>query len=99
MGAKHEGRWIECAMREPPSTILAGTGIALPERRVESTEFDVQLGLEPGSVERMCGVRRRPVAGAEDAQEVMAATAARAALDDAGIKAGAIDLLLFAAAV
>jgi len=81
------------------TTLLTGTGIAIPERQVASCEFDKELGLEIGTIERMCGVASRPVASAHETQEALASAAARLALAEAGVEGCEIDLLLFAAAV
>lgn len=81
------------------TTLLTGTGIAIPERQVASCEFDKELGLEIGTIERMCGVASRPVAGAHETQEALGSAAARLALADAGVDGREIDLLLFGASV
>ena len=41
-----------------PVAIL-GTGHAVPERTVLSTELDTQLGFRPGSIFKVGGVRKR----------------------------------------
>lgn len=74
-------------------------GVCLPETIVESRQLEAELGLRPGWLERNCGVRTRHVAGVGETQEAMGEAAARAALADAGISGGQIDLLLFAASV
>jgi len=78
---------------------LGGLGIYLPRNVVSSRDLDAQLGLRPGWLERNCGVKTRHVVSGDETQEYMGAEAARAALADAQLDAGEIDLLLFAAAV
>jgi 3-oxoacyl-[acyl-carrier-protein] synthase-3 len=81
------------------SPVMAGMGMALPARLVTSAEIDRRLGKADGWLEAACGVASRHVAGAGETQESMAASAARAALRDAGLELPEIDLLLFGAAV
>lgn len=78
---------------------VRATGICLPGERVGSAAIDARLGLPEGWLEQACGVRTRTVAAPAETQEAMAAGAARAAIDAAGIDPDTIDLLLFAAAV
>ena len=77
---------------------LRGTGIGLPGKRVSSAALDRDIGKREGWLEAACGVRERYVCGAE-AQDELAAVAARDAITEAGIPAASIDLLIFASAV
>jgi 3-oxoacyl-[acyl-carrier-protein] synthase-3 len=77
---------------------LAGVGSAEPAVRIASLEFDRRLGLEAGTVERLTGVRERPVATTETLVDI-AVGAARAALRDAACDVADIDCLIFASAV
>jgi len=81
------------------SPVVAGLGICLPETLLMSSEIDRRLGRPDGWLEAACGVASRPVAGAGETQEHLGAAAARAALQDAGLKLADMDLLLFGAAV
>ncbi len=81
------------------SAAMGGLGVYLPRNIVLSRNLDTKLGLRSGWLERNCGVTQRHVASAEETQEFMGAEAARAALRDAGVEPGELDLLLFAAAV
>lgn len=85
--------------RRPVAVCVTGLGVGLPRNRVASTTFDQQLGKALGWIERHSGVALRHVAQTDEPQEVLAATAARAALADAGLSADQLDLILFAAAV
>jgi 3-oxoacyl-[acyl-carrier-protein] synthase-3 len=60
--------------------------------------MDARLGLEPGWIERACGVSHRRVAMCES-QIDLAVAAAREAIGDAGIEASEIDLVLSGSAV
>lgn len=80
-------------------TFIKATGLYLPERQVRSTEIDARLGKASGWTRRASGVEVRPVAGPDEAQEVMGARAAMQALNEAGMDPRELDLLLFGAAV
>lgn len=90
---------VRPAILPATSPVLAGFGMALPEKLLTSAEIDRRLGKPDGWLEDACGVASRPVVSAGETQERMAAAAANAALQDAGLKLGDIDLLLFGASV
>lgn len=72
---------------------IAGVGAYLPERRVGNEELEERLGLTPGWIERLTGVReRRRVSGETSAE--MGARAAISALRDAGLEPGEVDLII-----
>lgn len=75
-----------------PVTIL-GSGHALPERVVTSTELDVELGLVAGSVARISGVVQRHVASTTETAASLGAIAACHALHAAGLELDQIDLI------
>ena len=77
---------------------IAGTGHALPRRHIASSELDLKLGLPEGRIEQITGVKSRPTC-TDESQIDLAVTAAETAIADAGIKPGAVDLLLCASAV
>ena len=77
---------------------ILGTGHALPETEVSSLEMDTRLGLEPGWIERACGVSHRRVCTTES-QIDLAVSAAWAAIKDAGVDLKEIDLVLSGSAV
>ncbi|WP_263262520.1 3-oxoacyl-[acyl-carrier-protein] synthase III C-terminal domain-containing protein [Pseudomonas sp. RIT-PI-S] len=78
-----------------PVSIL-GTGHALPQRMLTSAELDATLHLAAGTVERISGVRHRPLAGPDDTAASLGAAAARNALDAAGVTLRQIDLVVCA---
>lgn len=96
--------WIEPAKRAatahptlaPRAVCLLGTGHALPADMLSSTAVDRRLGLAPGAVERLSGVRQRPVAARADTAARLGAQAARRALDAAGLALQDIDCLVAA---
>jgi 3-oxoacyl-[acyl-carrier-protein] synthase-3 len=89
---------IETGVMTGVTFSLRGTGIGLPDRRVSSASLDREIGKREGWLEENCGVRERYVCGAE-AQDELAATAAREAIAEANIQAAHIDLLIFASAI
>jgi 3-oxoacyl-[acyl-carrier-protein] synthase-3 len=85
--------------RVAPRAVIRATGVCFPSRRVTSDEIDTRLGKPAGWLRRQSGVDARTVAGPGETQEVMAVSAARQALAEAGLAARDLDLLLFGAAV
>ena len=80
-------------MTYPLPLKILGVGHAVPDNVVENAELEARCGLEPGWIERKQGVRERRWADGETSSELGAA-AAREALDDAGLAATDIDLIL-----
>lgn len=74
---------------------IAGLGSYLPERVVTSAELEAELGLQPGWIERVAGVRERRYATHETAVQMAAAAAGRA-LAAAQIRLDDIDLIIAA---
>lgn len=77
---------------------ILGTGRAKNLSVLDSALLDRDHGFDSGHVARVSGVVQRLSAGGRD-QIALAAEAGRAALEDAGVKAGSLDAILHAAAV
>ncbi len=75
---------------------IVGLGTALPERRVSSAETAARLGVSVEWIERRTGIREHRAAAPGQRVSDLAASAGRVALEDAGIEAGELDLLLVA---
>jgi 3-oxoacyl-[acyl-carrier-protein] synthase-3 len=75
---------------------LLGTGRALPDAAVASTEIDRRLNHPPGTIERAGGVRLRHFASRDETAAKLAAQAARRAAEAAGIALTEIDCLVAA---
>ncbi|PTU74545.1 3-oxoacyl-[acyl-carrier-protein] synthase III C-terminal domain-containing protein [Pseudomonas mangrovi] len=75
---------------------LLGSGHALPQQRLSSAELDLRLGLATGTVERIGGVRSRAFANADETAASLAARAAQAALEAAGLNAAQLDCVVAA---
>jgi 3-oxoacyl-[acyl-carrier-protein] synthase III len=76
-----------------PETLVAG---ALPPRVVPTSHIAARLGVTEHWIESRTGVRSRRVASDEDRLADLAAQAGRDALDRAGIRPDAIDLVIVA---
>jgi 3-oxoacyl-[acyl-carrier-protein] synthase III len=75
---------------------VASVGTSLPQGIVESAEIEARLGLAPDWIERRTGIRARHVAAAHERLDTHATTAARVALERAGVDAADVDLVLVA---
>jgi 3-oxoacyl-[acyl-carrier-protein] synthase-3 len=81
---------------DPRTAGIAGLGTALPPDAVTNAEIAPLIGVDEAWIERRTGIRsrRRLAPGARLSD--LAIAAARAALDDAGIAAAELDLVLVA---
>lgn len=84
--------------RPLPLRIL-GTGQYVPSRRVASSEFDRRWAKPDGWTRRHVGIEHRQFAGAEESSSLMAAQAAREALQRAGIEAADLDAIISVSSV
>lgn len=75
---------------------ILGVGAALPARRVGNAEIAARLGVDERWIERRTGIVERRHAAGEDTVQRLAAEAAGAALADAALDAGEVDLVLVA---
>jgi 3-oxoacyl-[acyl-carrier-protein] synthase-3 len=78
--------------------ILAGTGSALPARRVDNEELARQVDTSDEWIVERTGIRSRYIAGEGETTATLAADAARKAMVDAGMEPGEIDLIVLATA-
>ncbi|MGK3893808.1 3-oxoacyl-ACP synthase, partial [Enterococcus faecium] len=79
-------------------SVLLGTGSALPARQVSNHDLAAQLDTSDEWIVERTGIRMRHIAGPDETTATLAADAARAALDAAGVSAQAIDLIVLATA-
>ncbi len=75
---------------------IVGLGAALPERTVTNAEIAARLGVSAEWIERRTGIGERRYAASSQRVSELASAAARRALHDAGLQAGAIEMLLVA---
>jgi len=77
---------------------IAGTGSALPPRRVTNDELAQTVDTSDEWIVERTGIRARHIAGEGETTATLAAEAARKALDAAGMAASEIDLIVLATA-
>src|SRR5215213_1288627 len=81
----------------PKRTVsIIGTGSYLPERVLTNAELEKTVETTDEWIVSRTGIRERRIAADDEHTSDMAAKAAQNALDDAGITADAIDLILVA---
>ncbi len=79
-------------------SVVVGCGHCLPERRLTNAELSQSVETTDDWIVERTGIRERRIAGDGETTSVLATRAARAALDDAGLTADAIDLVIVATA-
>ena len=75
---------------------IVGTGSYVPEQRVLTTDLCMRTDSDVRWVERVVGCAERRVAGSKETTADLAARAVRCALDAAGLRADAVDVLIVA---
>jgi 3-oxoacyl-[acyl-carrier-protein] synthase-3 len=78
--------------------VIAGTGSALPKRRVTNEELAETVDTSDEWIVARTGIRARHIAGEGETTATLGADAARKALAAAGIEAAAVDLIVLATA-
>ena len=82
---------------EPTRTVsIIGTGSYVPEKVLTNHDLEKIVDTSDEWIYSRTGMRERHIAAADQAASDLATEAARAALDDAGIKADEVDLLIVA---
>src|SRR4051795_282801 len=89
------------APRRPPCRSLTGvkilaTGAYVPDAVVTNDHLEQKLGINPRAVYRLTGIRERRHALPHQATSDLCCEAARRCLDRAGVRPGAVDLLVVA---
>jgi 3-oxoacyl-[acyl-carrier-protein] synthase-3 len=79
-------------------SVIAGTGSALPARRVDNAEICGIVDTTDEWIVERTGIRSRYIAGEGETTATLAADAARAALKHAGVDAASVDLIILATA-
>jgi 3-oxoacyl-[acyl-carrier-protein] synthase-3 len=75
---------------------IAGLGAHVPERVVTNDELSTMMDTSDEWITERTGIRERRIAAPEEALSDLALPAARQALEDAGVKASEIDLVIVA---
>lgn len=78
---------------------IIGTGEYVPSQRVDSTDFDRRWSKAPGWTQRHMGILYRHFASADECSSMMAAHAARDALERAALRANQLDAVISVSAV
>lgn len=81
-----------------PSSRITGSGSALPKRIVTNAEMATMVDTSDEWIVERTGIRQRYIAGEGETTSTLAIEAAKAALDDAGLTAQDIDLIVLATA-
>lgn len=76
--------------------VIAGTGSALPERRVSNEELSETVDTSDEWIVERTGIKFRHIAGDHETTASLGTEAARRALETAGIEAADIDLIILA---
>lgn len=79
-------------------SVLLGTGSALPRNCVSNEELAQRVDTSDEWIRERTGITQRYIAGEGETTGSLATQAARAALDDAGLAIGDIDLIVLATA-
>ena len=79
-------------------SVVAGVGSALPQRRVTNDEFAAQVDTSDEWIVERTGIRSRYIASEGETTGSLATDAARRALEDAGVDARDINLIVLATA-
>jgi len=77
---------------------LLGTGSALPANRVTNADLAARVETSDEWIIERTGIRQRYIAGEGETTSTLAIAAARAALEDAGVEASSIGLIVLATA-
>lgn len=79
-------------------SVLLGSGSALPQRVVTNAELAREVDTTDEWIVERTGIRQRYIAGEGETTSTLATAAARAAIEDAGIEPGSIDIIILATA-
>lgn len=79
-------------------SVVLGVGSALPQRKVTNEELAQQVDTSDEWIVERTGIRSRYVAGDGETTASLATDAARKALQNSGVEAGEIDLIVLATA-
>jgi len=75
---------------------VRGVGCALPRRSMKNSEFEAIVDTSDEWITQRTGIRERGIADADETTVSLGEAAARAALDNAGLKPADIDLIVLA---
>jgi 3-oxoacyl-[acyl-carrier-protein] synthase III len=93
--ATRPGREV-AAVSRPAAAAIASVGMAVPDRVVSNGPIAARLGVDEGWIVKRTGARERRHADPDASLSELAADAARAALERAGVEGRDLDLVLVA---
>src|SRR5690242_19394340 len=76
--------------------IITGTGSSLPERRLTNDDLSKMVETNDQWITQRTGIKERRIAGAGESTATLATSAARKALDAAGLTPADLDLIVVA---
>jgi 3-oxoacyl-[acyl-carrier-protein] synthase III len=79
-----------------PSTVILGTGVYAPKRVMTNAELSTMVETSDEWIVSRSGIRERRIAGEDEPTSMMGEAAGRRALEDAGVRADEIDLIVVA---
>lgn len=79
-------------------SVVAGVGSALPRQKVTNEELAARVDTSDAWIVERTGIRNRHIAADDETTATLATDAARRALEDAGVEAAEIDLIVLATA-
>src|SRR5258708_4614003 len=85
-------RWVEEA--QVAYAAIAGWGMYVPERVLSNADLERMVDTSDEWIRTRTGIRERRVAGPGEFSSTMGATAARQALEEAGVSADSVDLIV-----
>lgn len=74
--------------------VIAGTGSAVPDKILSNADFTRMVDTSDAWITTRTGIKERHIAGQDDTTATLAAEAARKALDDAGMDASELELII-----
>lgn len=77
-------------------SMIAGCGVGMPDGELDSAELARRLDIEHSWILERTGIGSRRVAGPQQSTSTLAIDACSAALDDAGVRAEDVDLIIVA---
>ena len=77
---------------------IAGIGLYFPSTELSAAELAAETGVPEDVIALKFGIKRKPVAGPDDTTADMGYKAARKALEEAGVAAADVDLVIWCGA-
>jgi len=89
-------RWKRTAARKSVRAAIAGLGVTAGEKVMTNADFEAYLDTSDEWIRQRTGIRERRIAAEGQSTATLGTAAARAALADAGVEPGDLDLIICA---